>query len=248
MQLGLVPYREAWELQRSLAGAVSQGAVPDTVLLLEHPPVVTLGRRTDESAELHIPEDAAGRARRDQPRRQVDVPRARAARLLSDHRSEAARPRRQAVRAQPRGGAHPHRRAVRAHGRAHRRADRRVADAAAAQARVDRRARLPLGDDARIRAERRSRSRAVHGVDHRLRARGCDVHDDRARDRPRRSQSTKCARTRSRRSRACSISSSRSCRPTKASGSGRSPCTRSSPRGSHTSSRLLLTGAWHRGV
>ena len=59
MQLGSVPYREAWDLQRSLAGAVSQGAVPDTVLLLEHPPVVTLGRRTDESAELHVPESAA---------------------------------------------------------------------------------------------------------------------------------------------------------------------------------------------
>jgi lipoyl(octanoyl) transferase len=58
MQLGVVPYREAWELQRSLAGAVSQGAIPDTVLLLEHPPVVTLGRRTDEAAELHLPEDA----------------------------------------------------------------------------------------------------------------------------------------------------------------------------------------------
>jgi lipoyl(octanoyl) transferase len=58
MQLGTVPYREAWELQRSLAGAVSQGAVPDTVLLLEHPPVVTLGRRTDEGAELHVPDDA----------------------------------------------------------------------------------------------------------------------------------------------------------------------------------------------
>ncbi len=58
MQLGQVPYREAWELQRSLAGAVSQGAVPDTVILLEHPPVVTLGRRTDEGAELHIPESA----------------------------------------------------------------------------------------------------------------------------------------------------------------------------------------------
>jgi lipoate-protein ligase B len=54
-----VPYREAWDLQRSLAGAVSQGAIPDTVILLEHPPVVTLGRRTDESAELHIPENAA---------------------------------------------------------------------------------------------------------------------------------------------------------------------------------------------
>ena len=58
MQLGQVPYREAWDLQRSLAGAVSQGAIPDTVLFLEHPPVVTLGRRTDEGAELHIPAGA----------------------------------------------------------------------------------------------------------------------------------------------------------------------------------------------
>jgi lipoyl(octanoyl) transferase len=58
MQLGTVPYGEAWELQRALAGAVSQGAIPDTVLFLEHPPVVTLGRRTDEDTELHIPADA----------------------------------------------------------------------------------------------------------------------------------------------------------------------------------------------
>jgi lipoyl(octanoyl) transferase len=58
MQLGEVPYLEAWELQRSLAGAVSQGAIPDTVLFLEHPPVITLGRRTEE-AELHVPEGAA---------------------------------------------------------------------------------------------------------------------------------------------------------------------------------------------
>jgi lipoyl(octanoyl) transferase len=57
MNLGLVPYREAWELQQSIAGAVSQGAIPDTILLLEHPPVVTLGRRTDEG-ELHIPGNA----------------------------------------------------------------------------------------------------------------------------------------------------------------------------------------------
>ena len=57
MNLGLVPYREAWDLQRSLAGAVSQGAIPDTVILLEHPPVVTLGRRTGVD-ELHVPEDA----------------------------------------------------------------------------------------------------------------------------------------------------------------------------------------------
>jgi lipoyl(octanoyl) transferase len=57
MQLGLVPYGEAWELQRALAGAVSQGAIPDTILLLEHPPTVTTGRRTEEG-ELHIPDEA----------------------------------------------------------------------------------------------------------------------------------------------------------------------------------------------
>ncbi len=57
MNLGLVPYLEAWELQRSLAGAVSQGAIPDTVVLLEHPPVVTLGRRA-EPGELHVPDGA----------------------------------------------------------------------------------------------------------------------------------------------------------------------------------------------
>ena len=57
LNLGRVPYLEAWELQRSAADAVSRGALPDTVLLLEHPPVVTLGRRT-EPGELHIPQGA----------------------------------------------------------------------------------------------------------------------------------------------------------------------------------------------
>jgi lipoyl(octanoyl) transferase len=57
LDLGLVPYQEAWALQRSLAGAVSQGAIPDAVVFLEHPPVVTLGRRA-ESGELHLPAEA----------------------------------------------------------------------------------------------------------------------------------------------------------------------------------------------
>ena len=57
LNLGVTPYLEAWELQRSLASRVVAGELPDTVLLLEHPPVVTLGRRTDEG-ELHLPEDA----------------------------------------------------------------------------------------------------------------------------------------------------------------------------------------------
>jgi len=57
LNLGLTPYGEAWDLQRSLAAAVSQGAIPDTVILLEHPPTITLGRRT-EPRELHVPDGA----------------------------------------------------------------------------------------------------------------------------------------------------------------------------------------------
>jgi lipoyl(octanoyl) transferase len=57
LPLGVVPYEEAWELQRAVAAEVAGGARPDTILLLEHPPTVTTGRRTDES-ELHIPADA----------------------------------------------------------------------------------------------------------------------------------------------------------------------------------------------
>jgi lipoyl(octanoyl) transferase len=58
MSLGLVSYGEAFALQRSLAGAVSQGAIPETVILLEHPPVITVGRRTEADRELHIPAGA----------------------------------------------------------------------------------------------------------------------------------------------------------------------------------------------
>jgi lipoyl(octanoyl) transferase len=57
LELGLVPYREAWEVQRALAGAVSQRAIPETLVFLEHPPVITLGRRADP-AELHVPAGA----------------------------------------------------------------------------------------------------------------------------------------------------------------------------------------------
>lgn len=56
LNLPETPYAEAWDLQRSLAAAVSQGAIPDVVVMLEHPPTVTLGRRTGEG-ELHLPAD-----------------------------------------------------------------------------------------------------------------------------------------------------------------------------------------------
>jgi lipoyl(octanoyl) transferase len=57
INLGVVEYTEALELQRSLAGAVGRGETPDTILLLEHPPTITLGRRT-EDGEVHVPEGA----------------------------------------------------------------------------------------------------------------------------------------------------------------------------------------------
>jgi lipoyl(octanoyl) transferase len=43
--LGSVPYRTAWDLQRSLVEAVRAGERPDTLLLLEHPHVFTIGRK-----------------------------------------------------------------------------------------------------------------------------------------------------------------------------------------------------------
>jgi lipoyl(octanoyl) transferase len=45
-QLGSIDYRAAWQLQRDLADARVAGG-PDTLLLLEHPPVYTAGRRTE---------------------------------------------------------------------------------------------------------------------------------------------------------------------------------------------------------
>jgi lipoate-protein ligase B len=46
-RLGRVPYAEALELQMKRVEAVRTGAAPDTLFLLEHPPVITLGRRAD---------------------------------------------------------------------------------------------------------------------------------------------------------------------------------------------------------
>jgi lipoate-protein ligase B len=54
--LGLVPYREAFELQRELRGRRAAGELPDTLLVLEHPPVYTKGKRTERS-DLPMGED-----------------------------------------------------------------------------------------------------------------------------------------------------------------------------------------------
>ena len=45
-RLGTLDYQAAWDLQREVADARAAGGGPDTLLLLQHPPVYTAGRRT----------------------------------------------------------------------------------------------------------------------------------------------------------------------------------------------------------
>src|SRR3954452_22762514 len=47
IRAGTVPYEDAWAWQRELHQARVAGSGPDTLLLLEHPPVYTAGKRTE---------------------------------------------------------------------------------------------------------------------------------------------------------------------------------------------------------
>jgi lipoyl(octanoyl) transferase len=56
VRCGIVPYEEAREAQRRLAAARARGEVADVLLLLEHPPVYTRGRRsTPEELPMGAP-------------------------------------------------------------------------------------------------------------------------------------------------------------------------------------------------
>jgi lipoyl(octanoyl) transferase len=59
--LAEVPYREAWDLQRSLVEAVRRREHPGALLLLQHPHVFTIGRRGDGSTLLWSEEECARR-------------------------------------------------------------------------------------------------------------------------------------------------------------------------------------------
>ena len=56
--VGLAPnfvgYNEGWDIQREIQAEVSSGRRPNTVLLLEHSPVYTAGKRTDD---VELPKD-----------------------------------------------------------------------------------------------------------------------------------------------------------------------------------------------
>jgi lipoyl(octanoyl) transferase len=56
VNLGVIEYREAWALQERVRCARQADAIPDTLLLLEHPPVYTRGRRS-QPGELGFGED-----------------------------------------------------------------------------------------------------------------------------------------------------------------------------------------------
>jgi lipoyl(octanoyl) transferase len=61
LDLGLRPYREVWELQHSSHEAVREGREPDTWIVVEHPPVVTLGRQAKREHLLFSPAALARR-------------------------------------------------------------------------------------------------------------------------------------------------------------------------------------------
>jgi lipoyl(octanoyl) transferase len=66
--LGRIGYREAWQLQKELVEQRVTGEIGDRLLLLEHDPVLTLGRQADEGHVLA--------SRRELVRRGIEVIRA----------------------------------------------------------------------------------------------------------------------------------------------------------------------------
>jgi len=55
-ELGQVPYDEAWQLQKRYHAEIADGHRPATLLLLEHPRTITLGRSTKPGSLLHSEE------------------------------------------------------------------------------------------------------------------------------------------------------------------------------------------------
>ena len=52
LDLGLQPYRRAWDVQRELHERVRKGEISDTWIFAEHSPVITLGRNAKASNVL----------------------------------------------------------------------------------------------------------------------------------------------------------------------------------------------------
>jgi len=61
LDLGVREYREVWDLQHRLHEAVREGREPDTWIVVEHPPVITLGRQAKAENVLLSEEELARR-------------------------------------------------------------------------------------------------------------------------------------------------------------------------------------------
>jgi lipoyl(octanoyl) transferase len=59
--LGRISYRDAWDLQHRLVAARAAGLIDDQLLLLEHEPVLTLGRHSDPAHVLASPTELSAR-------------------------------------------------------------------------------------------------------------------------------------------------------------------------------------------
>jgi lipoate-protein ligase B len=59
-QLGQIEYREAYELQKALLQERLEGRIADTLLLLEHPPTITVGKSGKLDNILASPAELAG--------------------------------------------------------------------------------------------------------------------------------------------------------------------------------------------
>ena len=58
LNLGVKPYKEVWDLQKELVEKRQNGQINDTLILVEHEPVYTLGKNADENHILqHSPQD-----------------------------------------------------------------------------------------------------------------------------------------------------------------------------------------------
>jgi lipoyl(octanoyl) transferase len=60
LELGRVPYGQAWDLQKQLVARRRAGEVPDTLILVEHPPTYTVGR-SGSLANVLLDEQARSR-------------------------------------------------------------------------------------------------------------------------------------------------------------------------------------------
>ena len=177
-RLGLVPYDEALAMQRQLVEERRAGRVPDLLLFLQHPAVITLGVKgdggranivaTDERlAELGIAVHETGRG--------GDVTYHGPDRRLSDSRLEARSLRRASLCARPRGRDDSRVRRLRRHGWTDHRPDRHVGGCG--EDRRDWRQAVTLDYEPWLRVQRQHRSRSLQA--------DCPVRHQRRRVSPR---------------------------------------------------------------